>query len=62
MFYVNCNFEVTIMELWDTYDKNGNKLNFDLIKGETIAYKWVSKEEFIAYMDSDDCMDTQKTD
>lgn len=50
------------MELWDTYDKNGNKLNFDLIKGETIAYKWVSKEEFIAYMDSDDCMDTQKTD
>lgn len=32
-----------------------------LQKGETIAYKWVSREEFIAYMDSDDCMDTQKT-
>ena len=32
-----------------------------LQQGETIAYKWVSKEEFIAYMDSDDCMDTQKT-
>ena len=31
-----------------------------LQQGETIAYKWVSKEEFIAYMDSDNCMDIQK--
>lgn len=31
-----------------------------LQEGETITYKWVSKEEFIAYMDSDNCMDTQK--
>ncbi len=31
-----------------------------LQQGETIAYQWVSREEFIAYMDSGDCMDIQK--
>lgn len=31
-----------------------------LQEGETIDYKWISKEEFIAYMDSDQCIDSQK--
>lgn len=31
-----------------------------LQEGETIAYKWVSKDEFIAFVDSENCMDTQK--
>lgn len=31
-----------------------------LQEGETIAYKWVSKEEFVAFVDSENCMNTQK--
>lgn len=31
-----------------------------LQEGETIAYKWVTKEEFIAFMDSDEGIDVQK--
>ena len=51
------------MELWDAYlcITDCPKDAIRLQEGETITYKWVSKEEFIAYMDSNDCMDTQKT-
>ncbi len=28
--------------------------------GETIAYKWVTKEEFVAFIDSEDCIGLQK--
>ena len=31
-----------------------------LQEGETIAYKWVSKDEFVAFVNSENCMDTQK--
>lgn len=31
-----------------------------LQEGETIAYKWVSKDEFVTFMDSENCMDTQR--
>lgn len=30
------------MEFWDAYDKNGNKLNFDLIRGESIPENCIS--------------------
>lgn len=39
---------------------NCEKNSVRLQEGETIAYKWVSKDEFVAYMDSEDCMETQK--
>ena len=31
-----------------------------LQEGETIAYKWVTKEEFLSFMDSDECIDVQR--
>ena len=35
------------------------KDSITLQEGETIAYKWVSEEEFIAYINSDSCIKTQ---
>jgi len=74
-------------ELWDAYDRNGNKLmqiyrivmderhtiyygylcvtdcpkdSVILQEGETIDYRWISKEEFLVHMDSAECIDVQK--
>lgn len=37
-----------------------SKDSVTLQEGETIDYKWISKEELVAHMDSDVCIDSQK--
>ena len=39
------------MELWDAYDEKFNKIEGKtLVRGETVDFKWVSREELL-------CMD-----
>ena len=37
-----------------------DKAAIALQQGETISYKWVSKDEFLKFMDSDECIPEQK--
>lgn len=37
-----------------------DKKSVKLQKGETIAYKWLNQKDFIKFIDSDDCIPTQR--
>jgi len=39
---------------------NCQKDSITLQEGETIAYKWLSKDEFLSFMDSDEAIDVQR--
>ena len=51
-----CSNQTILNRLHEYCDKNNIKLQ----KGETISFKWISKNEFIEFVNSDKMIDTQK--